>query len=321
MNVPRRYVISAMLFFLAACASTPEPRERLVDHVQPGWTIEQLVRTLGKPDQLTHGVAHEHYVGVAVYHLADGLATFRTQDDHVTEIEIRHSLPSQPVVASKPPWSATPLAAASSINQQLAPTGSQPPYTGLGIVQPTGESEERIITPEASTMKRHAQADSDVPRQYYASPPYAGLGVIRPVQSVASSPPANAVSQQIGPFGYSTLYTSSGETLNTTSQTIGPFTYSRTSGSNGYSSSATQQRIGSIDYVNGTSTQGTYSGSTQHIGTFGFTNLNTPSGTWRGTSQTIGPFTYQTFYGPNGQLVTSTTQQIGTQTFTTITPP
>jgi hypothetical protein len=145
MNVPRRYVVSTMLFFLAACASTPEPRERLVDHVKPGWTIEQLVRTLGKPDQHAHGVADGHYLAVAVYHLADGMAIIRTLDGYVTEIKIRRDLPSHPVVASKQP------VAAFSMNQQHVP-----PYTGLGVVQPAQSIDPSppAIAPTPSTLEK-----------------------------------------------------------------------------------------------------------------------------------------------------------------------
>jgi hypothetical protein len=140
------------------------------------------------------------------------------------------------------------------------------------------------------------------------------------VTAPAAPAPYSYSSSTIGSPGLSTTTTtdSYGNVYTTNSQRIGTLTFSNTIGSNGYTANSTGQQLGTFEYINGNSTAGNYSGTTNRIGNFDFTNLTTPSGNWNGTSTQLGNFTFHNFTGPNGQALTGTTTQIGNFIFTDI---
>jgi hypothetical protein len=109
-----------------------------------------------------------------------------------------------------------------------------------------------------------------------------------------------------------------GNLYTTNSQQMGNFTFSNTTGSNGYTANSTTTRLGTFDFINGSSSVGKFSGSSDRLGNFDFTNLTTPAGTWNGTSTQVGNFTFHNFVGPSGQTMSGTTTRIGVFIFTNI---
>jgi hypothetical protein len=109
-----------------------------------------------------------------------------------------------------------------------------------------------------------------------------------------------------------------GSSYITNSQQMGNFTFSNTTGSNGYTANSTTTRLGTFDFINGSSSVGNFSGSSNRLGNFDFMNLTTPAGTWNGTSTQVGNFTFHNFVGPSGQTMSGTTTRIGDFIFTNI---